>query len=883
MNRPGSHQARERNPFYELERRQGAAHRKGIGFLAGIARLLILIGIGCMAGIAGVATEGYLFFTQDLPSIEDLKNYEPSLVTEVYADNGDLIADYTAERRYLVSTRKIPDMLENAFIATEDRRFWEHQGVDPKAMLAAFKDYIVSGEVRGASTITQQVAKNLLLSPVKKLERKIREVILALRIEKALSKNQILYLYLNEIYLGSGAYGVEAAARTYFGKSVEELTLAECALLGGLAQSPGETSPKVNLDKALIRRKHVLNRMLAETYITPEAYETAVADQPKLVEYVNPYRRTAPDFAEHVRRYIENTYGAKTLYEGGLKVFTTVDLDLTEAARKAMERGVQELDRRQGYRGPLKTLNVQGVREFLETKTKAMEEPLRFGDVTEGVITHIDDQYVYVRMGSYIKGESRREYVGRIEIDPSFSWWVRTPYVRPEYRTRNFEQGDLPFQVGDLILVRLVDPNVERRKLYRDKYGHADPDLKNYKRYTEDMLEYFPLEPEQNPIVEAAVMLRENRSGYVRVLLGGKDFTEAKYNRAVQARRQPGSSFKPVIYAAALNKGFTCADVILDAPIALSIPGTGEVWRPQNYRGGHAGQVTFREALVKSKNIPTIKILQQIGIDFAKAYARKIGYRSPIPNNLTMALGSGGVSLEEQMDAYSVFPNRGFLVPNVYIKKIVDRHGRVLEEHNPPILLDDPMQIDQPQIKTVSHDASAYRASSEMPKQATPVLRRRIDEGTAVIVTDLLQDVVQNGTAKILKGIVGRPDIAGKTGTTNDNIDAWFMGFSPNYTTGVWVGFDDEYSLGPGETGGKAAAPIWGYFMKEVLAGKPVTEFPTSQAVEYRSIDARTGMVTAAGIGIQEIFKVGSVPVKLEPNLVKGARWDYAGADLDQF
>jgi len=349
-------------------------------------------------------------------------------------------------------------------------------------------------------------------------------------------------------------------------------------------------------------------------------------------------------------------------------------------------------------------------------------------------------------------------------------------------RTRNFAEGDLPFQVGDVILVRLLDLNELRRDLHLKKYGAIDPNTKNFSEAT---LPYFPLEPEQDPVVESALLFRENRTGYVRVMLGGRVFSEAKLNRVVQARRQAGSSFKPAIYAAALNRGFTCADVIIDSPAAFMVPGTGEAWRPKNFGGGFLGPVSFREAIVKSRNIPTVKILQQIGIEHAKAYARKLGYTSPMPNNLTMALGSTNVSLEEQVGAFSVFPNRGYLVPSVYVKKIVDRNGRVLEENPPPVLLDDPLKVDQPQVQKVSHDAPGAFGSSDSPELGAAFLRRRIDEGTAYIMCSLLQGVVQSGTATNLKKIVGRTDIAGKTGTTNDAIDAWFVGFFSVKLTGI--------------------------------------------------------------------------------------------------
>jgi penicillin-binding protein 1A len=316
----------------------------------------------------------------------------------------------------------------------------------------------------------------------------------------------------------------------------------------------------------------------------------------------------------------------------------------------------------------------------------------------------------------------------------------------------------------------------------------------------------------------------------------------------------------------------------------LNIPGTGEVWRPRNYRGGYQGPVTFRDAIVHSRNIPTIKILQQIGLEQAKAYARKLGYTSPLVDNLTLALGSTGVSLEEQVNAYSVFPNKGYFVPGVYIKKIVDRNGKILEEHDSPALLDDPETKDQPQIQKVAHRVSrAVQVDGAAPDKSGALVRRAIDEGTAYIMTTLLQGVVQEGTATVLKKIVGRADIAGKTGTTNEAMDAWFVGFSPDYSCGVWVGFDEEIPIGEGETGGKAAAPIWGYFMREVLRDKPVKDFSTPQSVEFRKVDPKTGLMTSAPGGMTEVFKTGSGPAEREPKFIKGSRWDYSGSDLDQF
>jgi penicillin-binding protein 1A len=859
--------------------------KKGGSFFAGIARFVLLILLACASGGAGLALQGYFYFTQNLPPVDKLQNYRPPIITQVYADKGELIGEFASERRSVVPFEQIPEPLRNAFVAAEDKNFWFHPGVDTEAILRAVKTNLTLGSAKvGASTITQQVAKTFLLTPDKRFTRKFKEAILSKRIEKSLSKEHILYLYLNQIYLGSRAYGVAAAAQTYFDKDLKDLTIAECALLAGLPKAPSSYSPKNDLKKSLERRAYVLRRMLEDHYISESEYEAAINEEPAISTKAGPYIGSAPDFVETVRKYVENKYGLDALNKEGLQVYTTVSLEQTKQAHEAMDTGLREIDKRQGYRGPIKTLTAQGVVDFLEEKSRNMQEPLHFDDITQGVVTHIDHENIYVRMGTYDDGKNKKEYVGHIKIDPSPKWWVRQPFLRAEKRTRNYAPGDVPFQVGDLIEVKLIDPNPRRREMYQKKYGANDPEMKNYKEYSEAMVSNFPLEVEQEPLVQSALMVRENRSGYVRALLGGNGSAQSKYNRATQAKRQAGSSFKPVIYAAALNKGFTCADIIMDSPIAIRNPETGNVWAPKNYRGGFQGPVTFRYALVHSINIPTIKILQQIGIDNAKTYAKRLGYTGRLDNYLTLALGSTNVTLEDQLNVYSVFPNKGYGIPNVYIKKIVDRDGRVLEQHDLPTLLDDPVN-EKPFVQTISHASSpnTIYADSDAPEKSYAIAKRKLDEATSYIMTNLLQGVVQQGTATNLKKIVGRTDIAGKTGTTNESVDAWFMGFSPDYTCGVWVGFDDEISLGDGETGGKAAAPIWGYFMRDLLKDKPVKGFQAPQTVEYRRVNARTGLASASQDGVQEVFKTNTGPAEVEPKLIKGSRWDYSGSDLDRF
>lgn len=418
-----------KNPFREMYSRAEMGKKRG-SFFGGIARFVLLVMVGCMSGAAGLTAQAYVFFTHSLPSIEKLKDYEPPVVSQVYSDKGELIGEFAYQRRFVVPIDQVPRVLQNAFVAAEDKNFWRHSGVDKEAILRAIKKNLTSGALReGASTITQQVAKTFLLTPERKFTRKIKEAILSTRIEQSLSKEQILYLYLNQIYLGSSAYGVEAAAQTYFDKNVKELTIAECAMLAGLPQAPSTNSPKKNLKKSLERRAYVLKRMVEDGFITEAQYEQANNEEPRVSGRTNPYVNAAPDFVEHVRRYVERKYGADALYKEGLKVYATVNLDMTTAGQEAIERGLRELDKREGYRGPIRT-NIKDVQE--------LDGPLRFGQVTEGVVTHVDSENIYVRMGTFIKDGKKREYLGQIKIDPNPKWWVRTPFVRQELRTRNF-------------------------------------------------------------------------------------------------------------------------------------------------------------------------------------------------------------------------------------------------------------------------------------------------------------------------------------------------------------------------------------------------------------------------------------------------------------
>ncbi len=625
----------------------------------------------------------------NLPRINSLKDYKPPVITTVYSYDGKKIAEFYKERRIVVAFDKIPKILINAFIAAEDSRFYHHKGVDINGIIRAFFKNIEAGAVvQGGSTITQQVVKSFLLSPEKSYERKLKEAILAYRIDKAFSKDDILFLYLNQIYLGHGAYGVEAAAENYFGKSVEELDLAECAMMAGLCQAPSRDSPYTHFKRAKDRQKYVLTRMVEEGYISAKDARAAFNKKLDIHQRPNLFIEKVPYYTEHVRRLAEEICGREKLYTAGFKIYTAVDIKAQKRARIEMEKGLKALEKRHQYP---KNLRPQG-----------------------------------------------------------------------------------------------------------------------------------------------ALLCMETHTGLVRAMLGGLDFTKNQFNRAIQAKRQPGSSFKPIIYAAAIDKGYSPATILLDAPFV--IPDNKRLWKPSNYDHKFYGPISLRKAIAKSRNIPVIRTLRDIGIDYAIEYSRKLGIKSQLNNGLSLALGASGISLLEMVRAYNVFANRGKLVEPVFIVKISDRYG------------------------------------NEIPLEKKPP-RQVIDPSTAFIMNSLLVSVVTNGTGYKAKKL-GRP-CAGKTGTTNDFRDAWFIGYTPDYITGTWVGFDIERSLGRSETGSKAACPVWLNFMKFLLKDKPAKEFPPPpDGVVFARIDAGTGLLAGPDSYniTYECFKKGSVPVRRafrEPVVIK--------------
>ncbi|MCG6906814.1 MAG: PBP1A family penicillin-binding protein [Desulfobacteraceae bacterium] len=747
------------------------------------ALVILILGAAAAAGL-------YAYFSKDLPQITSLKDYRPPIITTVFSDDNRKIGEFFKERRKVLPLQEMPEMLLHAFVAAEDSRFYKHRGIDLIGILRAFFKNLEAGAiVQGGSTITQQVTKSFFLSPERSYQRKVKEAILAYRIDSSFTKDEVLYLYLNQIYLGHGAYGVEAAAENYFGKPARELNLAECAILAGLPQAPSRYSPFRNREKAKERQIYVLNRMVAEGYITELQASEAINFPLDVKPRRNWYIEKVPVYTEHVRRYVEKKYGEEALLTGGLKIFTAVNIGMQKIAQAEITRGLSELDKRQGYRGPIVHLAPEAMAAFgAGLRDEQAEAPLEEGQTVRGVVIDVDDpgKRVTVRMGDE-KGVIPLENMA----------WARKPNPDVPWYAGRIKRPGQALAVGDVIWVTLRAP--------RGRDG------------------VWPLSLEQTPEAQAALLCIEAETGHVKAMVGGRDFAESQFNRAIQSRRQPGSAFKPVIYAAALDKGYTPATVLIDSPIVYQDAQRDFTWKPKNYGEKFHGPTLLREALAKSRNVVTIKILQDIGIDYAIAYARKLGIQSPLSRDLSLALGSSGVSLLEIVNAYSVFANLGYLLEPIFITKIVDRDGNVLEENR-------------------------------------PLKAKVIDQDTAYIMTSLLESVVKGGTGKRVAAL-GRP-VAGKTGTTNNLYDAWFVGYTPRYITGTWVGFDQGGSLGKLETGARAASPIWLGFMQKILADKPVRVFPVPDGVVFAKIDAQTGLLPIAESAstLFECFKEGTAP-----------------------
>ena len=764
-----------------------------------------------VVGVAGAA--GLLWhFSKDLPDYSQLQDYEPPVMTRVHASDGSLLAEYARERRLYIPIQAVPKLVISAFLAAEDKNFYEHSGIDftgiARAAFNFIENYGSSRRPQGASTITQQVAKNFLLSNELSMTRKVQEALLALKIERTYSKEKILELYLNEIYLGLGAYGIAAASLVYFDKSVNELTVADAAYLAALPKAPNNYHPFRQRERAIERRNWVIDQMAADGFI-PAAEAEKAKRRPLGVttKAAGEHTFSAEYFAEEVRREVFDRYGEKKLYEGGLSVRTSLDTKMQVLARKVLTDGLVRYDEAHGWRGPVTKIDVTGDWGVKLADVKALSDidPWRLAVVLEA-----DDHSARIGLqparepGGYV---SKERPVGIIPLDGMK--WAKVSGKAPAKASQLLSPGDVVY--------------VEPGKLEGQFVLH------------------------QIPEISGAMVVEDPWTGRVLAMVGGFSYDQSQFNRATQALRQPGSSFKPIVYAAALDNGYTPSSLILDAPIEIDQgPGLG-TWKPENYERDFFGPSTLRFGIEHSRNVMTVRLAQDIGMPLIAEYAKRFGIYDDLPPYLSFALGAGETTLLRMTTAYAMFDNGGRRIKPTLIDRIQDRYGHTVYKHD--------------ERECIGCDAQKW------DNQPEPSLidrsQRVLDPMTAYQITSIMEGVVQRGTAAGagFQKEVGKP-VAGKTGTTSDFKDAWFIGFTPDVVVGVYMGFDKPRSLGRGETGGALAAPVVKNFMKVALAGKPAMPFRVPPGIKLVRVDLKTGARAGPETqrAILEAFKPGTAP-----------------------
>lgn len=799
----------------------------------------------------------YFYFARDLPDIRTLEDYKPPLISEVFASDGTKIGEFWSECRIFTPFGNIPKLVVEAFLDAEDARFFEHKGVDIRSIARAFIANLRAGEItQGGSTITQQITRSILLSRERSFARKIKEAILATRLERYLDKEQILTLYLNQIYLGNRAYGVGAAARNYFRRPLDDLSLGQVAILAGLPSAPSKFSPIKNPEEASRRQLHVLSRMVEEGHITEEQARAAAGESFAIYiagidkEFNN---EDAAYFTEHVRRLVKESYGDEVLYSKGLRIYTTVDMKMQSAAVDAVRRGIKTMDFRQGFRGPIEHV----LRDAIPARSK-----------------EIEDEIIEEQQGDELRWPPERELGPRSHI--AFKEGEAYKAI-----VTGFNGNDTFVQIADASgIIRLI--NLQwARKFTTSWLGAEGASYVSDPRSVLNVgdvilarrLEDGTFALDQDPLIQGALMAMAIPSGQIRAMVGGYDFKESEFNRATQAARQPGSSFKPFVYAAALDKGYTYDTTIIDEPVVYQV-GRNKFWSPKNYGGKYNGPTPFRSALVFSRNIPTVKITFDIGTHYLTAYVRKMGITTPIDKYLSMALGANAVYLTEMVQAYAVFANSGMYVPAIAITKIEDAKGNVLES----LSYAGPADVGSPLLTRSKEDRKAKILSSlnewrtkrkiageelstELFKKGFEAIEQdgliltdlelktlygaQIPQGhvitpqTAYLMENLLRGVVEGGTGWRVREL-GKP-ACGKTGTTNDETDAWFIGFVPDLAAGVWIGFDELQPIGKGAAGGNTAAPIFLSFMQEATKGLEAKDFERPEGLPHGELADMTG------------------------------------------
>jgi penicillin-binding protein 1A len=768
------------------------------GYIFGIGAFMLL----CLAVVAGVLLQ---HFNADLPDYDKLAQYEPPVMTRVHAADGQLVAEHARERRLYLPIQAVPDLLKAAFLSAEDKNFYEHSGVDVAGVLRALVTNLRnSGSGKrpvGASTITQQVAKNFLLTNEVSYERKLKEALLALRIEQAYSKDKIFELYLNEIYLGLGSYGIAAASLNYFDKPVNQLTVAEAAYLAALPKAPENYHPYRYKERAIERRNWVIDRMVENGYIRATDGDAAKASSIEVT--LRPrgnYLFASEFFAEEVRRNLISMFGDQKLYEGGLSVRTTLDPKLQVLAREKLHAGLIKFDQARGFRGPVTTIDMSGDWGEALGKVPALT------DIPEwrlaAVLSVTDAEAVIgLQPARLASGDFAAERETGV-----------IPLAEMSWAKRGLSRVSSVLKPGDVVYVQKAPEDARAWKL------------------------------RQPPEIQGALVAMDPYTGRVLAMEGGFSFAESEFNRATQAWRQPGSSFKPFVYSAALDNGYTPSSVILDAPI--EIVAGNKVWRPENYGGKFYGPATLRTGVEKSRNVMTVRLAQDMGMPLVVEYAKRFGIYDDLAAYLPMALGAGETTVLRMVTAYATIANGGRKITPTLIDRIQDRFGRTIYQH------------DQRLCEGCDAETWTGQPEPELIDNREQVL----DPMTAYQITSMMEGVVKRGTATIVQQ-VGKP-IAGKTGTTNDEKDAWFIGFSPDLVVGVFIGYDKPRPMGRGQTGGVVAAPIFTEFMKVALADAPPKEFQVPPGLELIPIDRRTGLrAQGAGEGvILEAFKPGTAP-----------------------
>jgi penicillin-binding protein 1A len=791
--------------------------------------LLVLLGLVGAGSLAAIIS----YYAQQVPAVDVLGTYLPPTVTQVRSTDGVLLGEFFEEQRYVTPIEDIPKNLQNAFVSAEDAAFWQHEGLDYLGIVRAALKNIEEGRMaQGASTITQQVARSFLLTREKKLDRKIKEAILAHKIENNFSKDYILFLYLNQIFLGHGAYGVQAASQLYFGKDVGELDLAECAIIAGLPQAPSRYSPNRNFAKAKQRQSYVLDQMVDKGYISREEADAAFAQRLVFSRKRNKNLNIAPYYVEHVRKYLNKAYGESVVNRDGLQVVVPLDVGLHKSAVQAVQSGVRRSDKIMGYRGPIAKL--ENPTDITKTKQRidrdrtlgalpynprfklpegavaqSLIPSLTVGELTEGIVAKVGRSWAVVDVGSHrgVLPVSEFEWCHSVNPDRNFRY----------FKCKSLDDTLFP---GDLIQVRVVHPEENWRKTLGSSWKGTT--------------KFARLAMEQAPRPEAALISLRVKDGAVLSMVGGKNYLGSEFNRAMQAKRQMGSTIKPFCYAAALDHPsakITPSSIFLDAPIVEEARGKkGSLWMPKNAGGGFEGETTLRRGLMLSRNTVTLKVLQTIGVTYTVDYLARFGFRlGPSEANQSMCLGTPSRTPLEVAEAYTTFANLGDRRSSYFISEVRDRKGAVLEA----------------------------RLEGEVEKDV-------IDDGTAYQIVRLMRDVVESGTARKAMGL--GVTLSGKTGTTNDFRDAWFVGYTPELVTVAWVGLDDNKAMGRGQYGGDVALPIWMDYMREAIKTYPPSKFEQPQNIVMTLVDSKTGLLVRKGeFGAWAAFKKGTEPTKFTP------------------